>query len=184
MLPHLFSAPEILIPGVFTGIILGVFFQKGQISQFKTIVGQLLFKNFIVLKIIMTAIVVGSIGIFFADYLGILHVDLFIKPRAIFGAIIGGIIFGIGMATLGYCPGTCVAAAGQGSRDGFYGILGMLFGAWVYAELHTTISKNIPKTLFENTTLPQLFGISPSTTIFGITAFALVLFAILSKLKK
>jgi hypothetical protein len=40
------------------------------------------------------------------------------------------------MALLGYCPGTGIAAIGDGSRHAVWGVAGMLAGAAAYAELH------------------------------------------------
>jgi hypothetical protein len=38
------------------------------------------------------------------------------------------------MAILGYCPGTGVAAIGDGSRDAITGVIGMVVGAALFAE--------------------------------------------------
>jgi len=47
------------------------------------------------------------------------------------------------MAVLGYCPGTGVAAIAEGSRHAIYGVLGMLFGAAVYAEVYPAIKATV-----------------------------------------
>ena len=46
--------------------------------------------------------------------------------------MLGGLVFGAGMAVLGYCPGTLAISAGEGSLDAWWGILGGLLGGWVY----------------------------------------------------
>jgi hypothetical protein len=43
------------------------------------------------------------------------------------GALVG--LVGAGMALIGYCPGTGIAAFGDGSRHAWAGVLGMLAGA-------------------------------------------------------
>lgn len=48
------------------------------------------------------------------------------------GIILGGLIFGSGMAILGYCPGTMAISVGEGSLDAFIGILGGFIGGVVY----------------------------------------------------
>ena len=52
-----------------------------------------------------------------------------IKPGSWGSTGIGGIIFGVGLAILGYCPGTSAGAAGQGSLDALVGgVGGMIAG--------------------------------------------------------
>ena len=51
------------------------------------------------------------------------------------GIVLGGFIFGTGMAILGYCPGTVMVSAGEGSLDAMVGILGGLAGGLVYTLL-------------------------------------------------
>lgn len=130
------STPKLLL-GLLTGIVFGFLLQKGQVAKYSVILGQLLLKNWTVAKIMATAIVVGSIGVYVMQSMG--WVKLEIKPAA-FGAVIGGaILFGIGMAVLGYCPGTTVAACGEGRRDAMVGLVGMILGAaayvWSYGPL-------------------------------------------------
>jgi uncharacterized membrane protein YedE/YeeE len=48
------------------------------------------------------------------------------------GIILGGLIFGAGMAILGYCPGTLAVSLGEGSLDALIGIIGGLIGGLVY----------------------------------------------------
>jgi hypothetical protein len=65
------------------------------------------------------------------------------------------------MVVLGYCPGTAVAAAGQGSQDAAAGVFGMLVGAAAYAEAYPYLLDSVLKTNYGKTTLPELTGISP-----------------------
>jgi uncharacterized membrane protein YedE/YeeE len=71
---------------------------------------------------------------------------LSLKPTVLGANIIGGLIFGLGWAMLGYCPGTAVGAAGEGRFDAFWGgILGMLVGAGIFAEVYPVIAGNVLK---------------------------------------
>ena len=69
------------------------------------------------MKIMLTAIVVGMIGIFTLHHFA--KVNLHIKPTKLGPNIVGGLLFGVGFALIGYCPGTAAAAVGQGSWDAF-----------------------------------------------------------------
>lgn len=129
---NLFADPRTLLLGALTGLVFGFLLQKGGVSTHRVIVEQFLLRDFTVLKIILTAVVVGGVGVFaLADSGAIAGLKL--KSTHVLGNVLGGVLFGGGMAVLGYCPGTGVAAIGQGSRDAIVGVLGMVFGAGVYA---------------------------------------------------
>lgn len=123
--------------GLLTGIVFGVLLQKGRVAKFRVIVGQFLLRDWTVVKIMGTAVVVGAVGIY---ALLPTNVALHIKPLVWFGIVAGGVCFGVGMALFGYCPGTSVAACGEGRRDAMVGVLGMLLGAGTYVAFYPQIS--------------------------------------------
>lgn len=130
----MFDSPVKLALGLFTGILFGVLLQKGRVAKFEVIVGQFLFKDWTVVKMMGTAVVVGAVGIFAlvsAD-LASLH----IRPALLGGVLLGAVCFGVGMATFGYCPGTSVAACGEGRRDAMVGVLGMFTGAVLFVAIY------------------------------------------------
>ena len=84
---------------------------------------------------------------------------------------------------LGYCPGTGVSALGDGSRHAAFGILGMLAGAALYAEVYPLLKGNL--LAFCNlgkVTLPEVTGLSPWLFVVILFVMALVLFAILKSM--
>ncbi|MDJ0521734.1 MAG: YeeE/YedE thiosulfate transporter family protein [Planctomycetota bacterium] len=134
--------PKTLFFGALVGLVFGFLLQKGGLTRFRTIVGQFLFKDFTMLKTMITAMIVGGIGIY-AMRAGGADVALHIKSTAVLGNVVGGLLFGVGMALLGYCPGTGVAALGDGSRHAWAGVLGMLGGAAIYAEAYPWVKANL-----------------------------------------
>jgi uncharacterized protein len=129
----MFDTFPMIVGGILTGLVFGFLLQKAHVTRYSVILGQFLFTDFTVLKVMLTAIVTGGIGIYAMYGAGwIPHLQ--IKTAAMAAVILGGLIFGVGMALLGYCPGTGVAAVGDGSRHAIYGLLGMVAGAALYAE--------------------------------------------------
>lgn len=122
-----------LLAGVIFGLAFGFLLQKGGVGKFNVLIGQLLLQDFTVAKVMLTAIVVGMIGVFTLHYFG--KVKLHLKPTRIGANAIGGLVFGAGFALLGYCPGTVAAALGQGSWDALFGMAGLIAGSWIYAEV-------------------------------------------------
>lgn len=102
-----------LLLGFLMGIFFGFFLQKGQVTRYDVLMGQLLLTDFTVIKVILSAILVGMLGIYPLKRRG--YIELHRKSGSIGSTVIGSLIFGIGFALLGYCPGTAVGAVGQGS---------------------------------------------------------------------
>lgn len=135
------EAPGRLLLGLVTGIVFGFLLHRSGVSKYATITGQFLLRDFTMMKMMMTAIIVGGAGAYAMHGLG--WVDLTIKPMLMGGVIIGALVFGVAMTVLGYCPGTAVAACGEGRKDALMGVLGMVAGSMVYAELFPWLKANV-----------------------------------------
>jgi hypothetical protein len=106
-----------------------------------------------------TAIVIGSIGVHALIALGL--ASFHIQTASVRRMLIGGTLFGIGMAIFGLCPGTSVAACGEGRRDALIGVLGMFFGAGTYVALFARLQLVLkPMSDWGKVTLPQITGTS------------------------
>ena len=136
------AAPKLLAGMVF-GLAFGFLLQKGGVGKFNILIGQLLLQDWTVAKIMLTAIVVGMVGVFTLHHFA--KVNLHIKPTRIGSNIIGGLLFGAGFALMGYCPGTAAAALGQGSWDALFGMAGLVVGSWIFAELSASLKKTVEK---------------------------------------
>ncbi|MCK1513891.1 YeeE/YedE family protein [Bradyrhizobium sp. 190] len=138
------TAPVALIAGgIAFGFVFGFLLQKGGVGTYHILIGQLLFQDWTVVKIMLTAIVVGMIGIFTLHHFA--KVNLHTKPTKLAPNIIGGLLFGFGFALIGYCPGTAAAAVGQGSWDALFGMAGLVAGSWLYAEISGTLKQTVEK---------------------------------------
>jgi uncharacterized membrane protein YedE/YeeE len=116
-----------------SGFIFGAALQIAKLNHFNTIVGQALLENYAVAKTILFTIGLSSILFGILNYYEL--AEFHIKPFILFGVLIGGLLFGIGMSILGYCPGTMVVSAGNGSLDAIFGIIGGLVGGFLYSIL-------------------------------------------------
>ncbi len=182
-----FAGPTELVLGLGTGLVFGFLLQRGGVTQYRVILGQFLWKDHTVLRTMLTAVVVGSIGIYAMLALpGIFgEVPLHVKPATVAANLLGGVIFGVGMALLGYCPGTGVAAMGDGSRHAIFGFLGMLFGTAVFAEVHPAISGTILQAAdLGKIRFPEVLGLPPWVLIGILAAAALGLFAVLPRAER
>lgn len=129
-----------LLKGLIIGIIFGFLLQKGGVSKYDVLMGQLRLIDFTVIKIIVTAIVVTMLGISFLYPSG--KIEIKTKAGSIKNATIGGLLFGIGFGILGYCPGTIAAAIGNGYIDALTGgLIGILLGTIIFARLYSKLKE-------------------------------------------
>lgn len=127
--------------GLFFGFCFGFLLQKGRVCEYEVIMRQLLLDDFTVLKVMLTAAVTGMIGVYAmrsADWI-VLHK----KTGSLGKSIPGPLIFGVGFATLGYCPGTSVGAVGHGALDALIGGGGILIGAGLYAAVYPKLKGRV-----------------------------------------
>ena len=104
-----------LIYGLITGILFGFILQRAGILTYEKQVGALRLIDMTVFKLMLSAIIVGSIGIYLFNDLGVIKLSL--KATSIGAQVIGGLIFGVGWDLLGYCPGISAGAPFDGSRQ-------------------------------------------------------------------
>ena len=172
--PPAFAARQ-LIAGAIFGLAFGFLLQKGGAGKFNVLIGQLLLQDWTVAKIMLTAIVVGMIGVFTLHHFA--KVNLHIKPTRVGANIIGGLLFGAGFGLIGYCPGTVAVALGQGSWDALFGMVGLIAGSWIFAELSGWTKRTVEKWGdFGKVTLPDLLHMPTDAFAIG---FAVLLTAIL-----
>ncbi len=172
-----------LILGLITGVGFGFFLQKGQALKYDKQLGMLQLKDFTILKIMLSAILVGMVGVYILADSGI--GKLSVKPTFLAANVIGGLIFGLGWGMLGYCPGTAIGAIGEGRFDAFWGgVLGMLVGAGIFAEAFTFLKDNLLKWGdLGKLTLPNVIGTNHWVVIAIIWAVAIGILIGLEKRK-
>ena len=156
-----------VITTLILGVLFGAILQYASLNKYNVISGLAILENFAVAKAIAVAIGIGAIllsveiGLGFASY----HV----KPLILGGIILGGLLFGMGMAILGYCPGTLAVSLGEGSLDALIGIFGGLLGGIVFTWLLPSMGSILGPNL-GNISLNSLLG---TNTVFYILSFVI-----------
>ncbi len=150
----------LLVAGFITGIIFGFLLQKSKVLRYDKQLGALIFEDFTIFKFMFSAISVAMVLLYAMHDLGWIHFH--IKPTHLVANLLGGLVFGVGWALVGYCPGTSVGAVGEGRMDALFGVLGMLLGAALYAEAYPFFKGTLLSWLnFGKVTVPQLLGVNP-----------------------
>jgi hypothetical protein len=129
----------------------------------------------------LSAVVTGMIGIHLMKSLGWVQ----LKPKS--GSwgknAIGGLIFGLGFALLGYCPGTIAGAIGNGYLDALTGgLAGILLGSGLFAAAYPKLRDSIlRKGDFGDLTLPQLLKVNDWTVIVPLSGLLILLLYLMER---
>lgn len=128
-----------IIKALVLGFLFGWALHKAGLTHYARIVNVYRFRDMTVMRFMLTALVVGAIALQLGIELGF-AAGAPVPPTSMLANVIGGIVFGVGMATAGYCPGTIVAEAGEGRLDAWIaGFSGLIVGAIVFGLLQPTI---------------------------------------------
>jgi sulfur transporter len=89
------------VVALFLGSFFGFALNKAGLTKYHKIVNQFRFTDMAVLKFMMTALVVAMIGLYSLRGLGLITFPA-VPATYIVGNLVGGLIFGVGMALTGY----------------------------------------------------------------------------------
>ncbi len=157
-----------LLVGLGIGLLFGLALHRSGVTNPDVIINQLLLRDMTVVKVMMSAVVVGGLGIYIMHHLGL--VELHIREAAVGSTVIGGLIFGVGFALLGYCPGTAVAAVGEGRLDALFGgVIGMLLGAFAFAMVHPRVRGVLKMGSMRKQTLWGLLRVPPLVAMVAVS---------------
>lgn len=138
------------IIGLSIGLIFGYTLQRAGVTKYPRVTGMLMLKDFKILKFMLTAVISSMIGFHLLGDLDLLE----IMPKSLdWGKVVGGLIFGLGMGTLGYCPGTLAARIGEGKKDALLALFSTAAGIFLFGVNMTAIQSvlgtgSIKATLF------------------------------------
>lgn len=163
-----------LLIGFFIGVSFGFLLQKGGVTDYNVILNQLLLRDFTVVKIMLTAVITGMVGIYLMKELNLVQ----LAPKSLYlkGITVGGLIFGVGFALLGYCPGTVAGAIGTGSVHALFGALGILIGAEFFSIVYPHVKTSLMKKDYGAITIPEVLDVNPWTIVSPIVIAFLIFF--------
>jgi uncharacterized protein len=118
------------------GIAFGIVFIKAEIVSWFRIQEMFRFESFHMYGIIGSAIAVGALGVYIIKRFNIRTLDgeevVFQKKEFNKGQIFGGLMFGLGWAITGACPGPLFAQIGYGSTVTIVTLVSAIAGTWIY----------------------------------------------------
>ncbi|MEZ4726460.1 MAG: DUF6691 family protein [Caldilineaceae bacterium] len=130
---NLLQAASVLLVGMAFGIIL----TKSEVISWYRIQAMFAFQEAHMYLVITSAVVVGALSLWVLKRLGVRTVQgeaIKIKEKPFQkGVIFGGILFGLGWAITGACPGPIYAQLGSGEYLALLTFVGAFIGAYLYA---------------------------------------------------
>lgn len=118
------------------GIIFGVILIKSEVTSWFRIQEMFRLESFHMYGVIGSAIITGMISIFLIKKL---HIKTIYGEKITFypkkfnkGQVFGGLLFGLGWALTGACPGPLYALVGSGATVILITLVSAMAGTWVY----------------------------------------------------
>lgn len=145
---------------IFFGMAFGFFMSRAGATTFDFYAKLFLFKDLQLLWVIMSAVIIGIIGIRIMKHFKVKAVlsgaELNFEGKPMEkGLVIGALMFGIGWGLTGTCPGSAAAMLGEGKLMVLPTGFGILLGTYIYAlQKHKVMIRppcgNEPEIQFEN----------------------------------
>jgi uncharacterized membrane protein YedE/YeeE len=171
-----------LIMGLITGGLFGIVLHKVGAIRYSRVEGMLLLRDLKIMKFAFIAIATTSIIYGLADIFGVAE-ETNLLPRIMpylgIAHLVGGFLFGIAMASAGFCPGTCVARVGAGKFISMAGVIGLILGIVIYANIQPWLVDVGILGTREKITLYGVLGLpyGPLAVVWGIL---FIIFALLA----
>lgn len=118
------------------GIVFGIVFVKAEIISWFRIQEMFRLQSFHMYGVIGTAVVVGIISVWLIKKLKLKTINgepvTFTPKKFSKGQVWGGLLFGLGWAITGACPGPLFAQIGTGALVVIVVVLSAIAGTWTY----------------------------------------------------
>lgn len=125
------------------GLLFGIVLVKSQVISWFRIQEMFRLQAFHMYGVIGSAIVVGMVSVFIIKRFDLKTIDKksIIIPDKTFswGNVFGGLIFGLGWAVTGACPGPLFAQIGSGFMVIVVTLLSAVAGTWFYGLIRTKL---------------------------------------------
>lgn len=122
----------------FAGIIFGIILVKAEVISWFRIQEMFRLQSFHMYGVIGSAVVTGMISVWLIRKYKVKTIYgepvTFVRKKLSRGNIYGGLIFGLGWALTGACPGPLFAQIGTGATVIIVTLLSAIAGTWVYGK--------------------------------------------------
>lgn len=164
------------------GIGFGATLEQAGLGSARKLSGQFYLSDFTVVKVMFSAILTAMLGLFWLDLLGVTQWELIHMPETFLAPqVMGGVVFGLGFALAGLCPGTSCVAAATGRVDGAMTAFGLLAGVVVTGLAFPALEPFYESTPFGALDLAMVTGLPKGIVVLIVTGIALGAFHLIGR---
>jgi uncharacterized membrane protein YedE/YeeE len=169
-----FGTRGALIAALSIGIAFGWCLESAGMGSARKLAAQFYLTDLTVFKVMFSAIATAMLGLFWLGRLGLLDLSrVYVPETYIIPQLVGGLVFGVGFALGGLCPGTSCVAAVTGRLDGLALVVGMWTGVLATGLVFPALQHFYERTPRGAVTLPQVLNLP-----YGIVVLFVVLTAL------
>ena len=174
-----------LVVALAIGLGFGFSLERAGLGNARKLAGQFYLTDLTVLKVMFSAIVTAMLGAFWLSKLGVLDLSrVYVPETFLVPQVVGGLVFGAGVALAGLCPGTSCVAAATGRGDGAMVVAGMFGGVLLAGFAFPAFSQFYDSTSMGARTLPQQFHLPYGVVVFLVVLCALGVFWLAERIEK
>jgi uncharacterized membrane protein YedE/YeeE len=173
-----FGARGALVAALVIGVAFGWCLESAGMGSARKLAGQFYLTDLTVFKVMFSAIITAMLGLFWLGRLGVVDISrIYVPETYLLPQLVGGVIFGVGFALGGLCPGTSCVAAATGRLDGVALVLGMWSGVLATGLFFPALSRFYERTPRGVLTLPQIAHLPYAVAVLLVVLAALGGFA-------
>ena len=134
------DSSKALFMSLVIGILFGIVLERSGFGSSRRLSGVFYFRDMAVIKVMFTAMITAIIGISLSLRFGLVSEQaIYLNPTVYKAQILGGLLFGIGFVTAGWCPGTAAVGAASGKGDAFVFLGGAIGGSLFFNETYSWV---------------------------------------------
>ena len=170
-----------LLLALLIGIAFGVALEQAGLGNAAKLAGQFYLTDFTVLKVMLSAVVTAMLGAFWLGRFGLIDpAQVHVPETFLWPQLAGGLIFGVGFALAGLCPGTACVSAGSGRLDGLAAIGGLFAGVLATGLAFPALAGFYGSGARGVVTLPTAAGLPEGVVVLLVVLAALGVFRLIA----
>ena len=179
------GSPGTLAIAFGVGLGFGWCLERAGLGSARKLMGQFQLTDLAVFKVMFSAIVTAMLGLFWLSRVGVVDLSRVYVPETFVAAqLVGGVVFGAGMALAGLCPGTSCVAAATGRVDGVVVVLGFFTGVLTTGLALPAVARFHGSGARGGVTLDAVLGTTPGVMVLAVVASAMAGFAVADRIER
>jgi uncharacterized membrane protein YedE/YeeE len=161
------------------GLGFGWWLERSGLGSASKLMGQFHLSDLTVFKVMFSAIVTAMLGLFWLSRIGAVDLSrVYVPETFVLPQLVGGMVFGAGMALAGLCPGTSCVAAATGRGDGLVVAGGFFVGVLATALALPSMARFYGSGARGSLTLDAVLDLETGSVILVVVAAALAGFIV------